>query len=229
MLMEPDRRIRRIAILGGGMGGWTVAATLARKLGGHCSIHVVDTAEAAAAPGFATATQPSFLDLLRFLGVEQSDFVDKTQSTYSLGHRLGDWAAPGQDLWHPFGAFGALIERRPFYHFWHKARALGLKPKLELFSLEKSMALGGRFIFPTNSIGVAQQLRYALHVDTALATRYLRGIAERAGVIRLERKVVSTTRLEDGFVAELKFEDGGSLGADLFVDCSGARAQLIGE
>jgi tryptophan halogenase len=72
-------------------------------------------------------------------------------------------------------------------------------------------------------------MRYALHVDGGLATRYLRGLAERAGVIRLERKVVSAARREDGFVEELKFEDGGSLRADLFLDCSGARAQLIGE
>ena len=63
----------------------------------------------------------------------------------------------------------------------------------------------------------------------ALTARYLRGIAERAGVIRLERKVVSATRREDGFLDELQFEDGGSLRADLFLDCSGSRAQLIGE
>ncbi len=226
--MEPDRRIRRIAIVGGGLAGWTAAATLARKLGGTCSLHVIDTAETTSA-GLAEATQPSFLDLLRFLGVEQNDFVDKTQSTYCLGRRISDWSAPGETFWHPFGAFGALIERRPFYHFWHKARALGLKPKPELFSLENSMALANRFIFPTNSLGVAQQMRYSLHVDAALAARYLRSIAERAGVIRLERKVVDVARREDGFLTELKFEDGGTLSADLFVDCSGSRAQLIGE
>ena len=226
--MTADPRIRRIAIVGGGLAGWTAAATLSRKLGGHCSVHVVDSPEIAA-PGLAVASQPTLLDLLRFLGVEQNDFVDKTQSTYSLARRLSDWAATGQTFWHPFGAFGALVERRPFYHFWHKARALGLKPKPELFSLETSMALASRFIFPTNSLGVAQHMRYGLHVDVALAARYLRAIAERAGAIRLERKVVGATRREDGFLTELKFEDGGSLNADLFIDCTGARAQLIGE
>ena len=175
------------------------------------------------------ATQPSVLELLRQLGVDQNDFIDKTQSTYSLGTRFADWSVPGEASWHPHGAFGALIERRPFYHFWHKARALGLKPRLELFSLETAMALANRFIFPTNTLGVAQHMRYALHLDGALAARYLRGVAERAGVIRLERKVVSATRREDGLLEELKFEDGGSLRADLFIDASGARAQLIGE
>jgi tryptophan halogenase len=226
--MEPDRRIRRIAIVGGGIAGWTAAVTLGRKLGGHCSIHVIDSPEPAAM-GQAEATLPSVLDLLRFLGIDQNDFIDKTQSTYSLGAKFVDWQAAGQSFWHPFGGVGALIERRPFYHFWHKARAQGMKPRIEYFSLELAMALANRFIFPTNSLGVAQHLRYALHFDITLAARYLRTVAERAGVIRLERKVVSAKRREDGFLDELQFEDGGSLGADLFLDCSGARGQLIGE
>src|SRR5262245_45021369 len=182
--MEADRRIRRIAIVGGGITGWTAAATLARKLGGQCSIHLVDSGESTTA-GLAEATHPTVLELLRQLGIEQNDFVDKTQSTYCLGTRLADFT-PGQNFWHPFGAFGALVERRPFYHYWHKARAQGLKPRVELFSLETSMALANRFIFPTNTLGVAQHMRYALHVDAALSARYLRGVAERAGVIRLE-------------------------------------------
>jgi tryptophan halogenase len=226
--MEPDRRIRRIAVVGGGAAGWTAAAMLNRKLGGHCSIHVVDAPEPLS-PGHGEATLPSILELLRFLGIDQNDFIDKTQSTYSLGRRCSDFAAAGESFWHGFGALGALIERRPFYHFWHKGRSLGMKPRLEMFSQEVSFALANRFIFPTNSLGVAPHLRYALHVDAALATRYLRSVAERAGVIRLERKVVSATRAEDGRLEELQFEDGGGLRADLFIDCSGARAQLIGE
>jgi tryptophan halogenase len=136
---------------------------------------------------------------------------------------------PGQSFWRPFGAFGALIERRPFYHFWHKAKASGLQPKPEYFSHEISMSQANRFIFPTNSLGVAQGLRYSLNVDTALATRYLRNLAERAGVIRLEKKLVGATRREDGCIDELEFEDGGRLRADLYLDNTGMRGQLIGE
>jgi tryptophan 7-halogenase len=201
---------------------------LNRKLGGHCSIHVVDTPEPLS-PGHAEVTQPSILEFVRFLGFDQNDFVDKTQATYSLATRFSDWAAPGENFWHAHGALGALIERRPFYHFWHKARVLGLKPRLELFSQEASFAQANRFIFPTNSLGIAPNLRFALHLDGALYARYLRTAAERAGVIRLERKVVSASRREDGGIDELTFEDGGTLRADLYIDCTGARAQLIGE
>jgi tryptophan 7-halogenase len=210
------------------MSGWAAAAILGRKLGGQCSIHVIETPQPASA-GQVKATLPHVLELLKFLGVDQNDFIDKTQSTYSLGTRFHDWTAPASSFWHPFGAFGALVERRPFYHFWHKAKVLGLQPRIEYFSQEIAMASANRFIFPTNSLGVAQQMRYALHVDAALATRYLRNFAERAGTIRLERKVASATRDEHGRLDELQFDDGGKLRADFFIDCSGARGQLIGE
>jgi tryptophan 7-halogenase len=226
--MNPDRRIRRIAVVGGGAAGWTTALTLNRKLGGLCSIHVVDTPEPLS-PGQGEATLPSILDQLRFLGIDQNDFIEKTQSTYSLATHFEGFAAAGQSFWHGLGALGVLIERRPFYHFWHKVRAQGLNPRLELFSQEVAFAMAGRFIFPTNSLGVAQHLRYALHTDASLVTRYFRTAAERGGVIRLERKVVSATRSEDGRLDELQFEDGGKLRADLYVDCTGSRAQLIGE
>lgn len=203
------------------------ASILGRKLGGQCSIHVIESPEPIFV-GHAVATLPPFLELLRFLGIDQNDFIDKTQSTYRLAQRFVDWASPGTSFWHPSGALGALIERRPFYHFWHKARAAGLAPALEFFSLETAMAAANRFIFPTNSLGVAQHMRYALHIDAGLAARYLRTVAERAGTIRLERKVVSVTRDERGNLDELQFEDGGKLRAELFIDNT-PRGQLIGE
>ena len=41
--METDRRIKRIAVVGGGTAGWIAASALARKLGPTCSIHLVES------------------------------------------------------------------------------------------------------------------------------------------------------------------------------------------
>jgi tryptophan 7-halogenase len=224
--MTPDRRIKRIAIVGGGTAGWIAAVTLARKLGGQCSIHLIESPEIGTV-GVGEATIPPILDYLRFVGIDQNDFVDKTQATYKLGIKFCDWLRPGHAYWHPFGGFGLAIERRPFYHFWHKAVAQGLNPKVSFFSHEIAMAEANRFIFPTNPMGVAPNLRYALHFDAVLVARYLRMVAERAGVIRIERKVVGASRREDGAVDELTLEDGGRLRADLYIDCSGFTGLLI--
>jgi tryptophan halogenase len=223
-----DQRIRRIAIVGGGTAGWMAASTLARVLGGTCSIQLIESAEIGTV-GVGEATIPPILDFLRLLGIDQSNFVAQTQATYKLGIAFRDWLRVDHKYWHPFGLFGPQINRYPFYHYWHKAQAQGLDPATGFFSLEAALAEADKFIFPKNSSGVAQELRYALHFDAVLVARYLRGYAEHLGVVRLERKVVAATQREDGFIDELIFENGDRLQADLYIDCSGFRGLLIQE
>ena len=96
--MEADRRIRRIAIVGGGFAGWTAAAILSRKLGGHFLIHVVDSADTVTV-GVERGHAAHDARAAEFLGADQNgSFIDKTQSTYCLGTRFTDWAAAGQNL-----------------------------------------------------------------------------------------------------------------------------------
>ena len=135
--MEPDRRIRRIAIVGGGIAGWTAAAMLgtqARRTMFNPRDRDARARDPRARP---KPTQPHLLELLRFLGVDQNDFIDKTQSTYSLGtrfHRLGG-AGP---------AFLASVrrarraDRAPavLSLLAQGARRWGCTPKLEYFSQE---------------------------------------------------------------------------------------------
>lgn len=225
--LDPERRINRIAIIGGGTAGWMAAAALARMYGGSgCSIQLVESPDIPTV-GVGEATIPGIIDLLRFLGIEQNDFMEKTQATIKLAIRFRDWLHLGHEYWHPFGSFGVSIDRVRFYHFWHKARALGLQPHARDFSLEVAMAEANRFIYPGNSLGIAPNLRYALHFDAGLVARYLRDYSERLGVQRLERSVTGATRRADGSIDEVVFKDGSRLQAQLYIDCSGFRGLLI--
>jgi tryptophan halogenase len=76
---------------------------------------------------------------------------------------------------------------------------------------------------------LAAGLRYALHFDATRVGQYLRRLAERAGVQRLQATVAGTTRQPNGFIADLVLDDGRRIGADLFIDCSGFRGVLIGD
>jgi tryptophan halogenase len=174
------------------------------------------------------ATIPGILEFLRLLRIDQNDFVAEVRASYKLGIQFIDWHHVGHRYWHPFGAFGAGIDRLPFHHFWLKARALGLpEEEKNRLSLEISMAEAGKFIFPQNTLGIAQNLRYALHFDAGLVARYLRRYAEALGVRRLERNVAGATLREDGFIDEIVLTDGGRIKADLYIDCTGFRGLLI--
>ena len=226
--MSSDNRIKRIAIVGGGSAGWIAASVLARALPNYgCSITVIESPDIGTV-GVGEATIPSMMDLLRFLDIDQADFVHHVGATYKLGIKFVDWLTPNHSYWHPFGAFGTAINRRPFFHAWHKAKADGLNPQFNDFSLCSALGDAGKFRFPDMSRpGPAAGLRYALHFDAARVAVYLRAYSERLGVKRLERNVAKATQREDGFLDELVFTDGTRLGADLFIDCTGFRGLLI--
>lgn len=228
MIKDHDRRIRSVAIVGGGTAGWIAASVLARALPNTgCTFTVVESAEIGTV-GVGEATIPPFVDLLGFLGIDLADFVRHTGSTYKLGIKFQDWSRVGEAYWHPFGGFGAAVNRRPFFHSWHKARALGAALDLSAFNLCTALGYQGRFRFPDPKVaGPVSELKFALHFDAVLAARYLRAYAERLGVRRLERTVTSAVQRADGFLEALVFADGGRLEADLFIDCSGFRGLLI--
>ena len=224
--MQTDRRIKRIAIVGGGTAGWIAASALARKLGRSCSIHLVESPDIPTI-GVGEATIPGIIDFLKFLAIDQNDFMEHTRATIKLAIRFVDWHHLGHRYWHPFGAFGVFVDRLPFYHFFHKARANGLDADVSHFSLEIAMAEASRFIFPGNSLGLAPGLRYALHFDAGLVAQYLRRYSEALGVVRLERSVSGATQRADGCIDEIVFKEGDRLQADLYIDCTGFRGLLI--
>ena len=228
MAESGDRRIRSVAIVGGGTAGWLAAAMLARALAGSgLALTVIESAEIGTV-GVGEATIPPIIDLLGFLGIDLADFVRHTQATYKLGIRFEDWTRVGHTYWHPFGTFGSSLNRRPFHHCWHKARAAGVPLSFNDFSLCAALGEAGKFRFPDpGGQGAAAGLRYALHFDAGLVARYLRAYAERAGVRRLERTVSGATRTPAGQLDELVCSDGSRLRADLFIDCSGFRGLLI--
>jgi tryptophan halogenase len=225
---SPDKRIRSIAIVGGGTAGWLAASMLARALPGTRTVITVLESPDIGIVGVGEATIPPIIDVLRFLSIDEADFVRHTQATYKLGIKFTDWKELGHSYWHPFGTFGAPINRRPFYHCWHKARAAGLAPRFNDFSPCATLGDAGKFRFPdSNPDTPASGLRYALHFDATLVAKYLRSYSERLGVVRLERTVVGAARRPDGFLDELRCSDGSTLRADMYIDCSGFRGVLI--
>ena len=226
--MSDTKQIKRIAIVGGGTAGWMAASILARALPGTGTVITVIESPDIGTVGVGEATIPPIIDLLRYLSINESDFVTHTRSTYKLGIKFTDWSGIGRSYWHPFGTFGANINLRPFHHAWTRAQAVGLAPRFNDFSLCAALGDAGKFRFPDAAAqGPVAGLRYALHFDAGLVAKYLRTYSERLGVARLERTVAEATLREDGFLDELIFADGTRLQADLYLDCSGFRGVLI--
>src|SRR5262245_44727368 len=225
-------RIQTIAVVGGGTAGWIAASLLARTAPEHgCKITVVESSQIGTV-GVGEATIPPIIDLLRILGIDEADFIRHTQATFKLGIQFRDWKEIGSRYWHPFGTFGASLNRRPFHHFFLEARAAGENPKIEDYAVCAALGEAGRFHLPAapsatnNNRGPAGQ-RYALHFDAGLVANYLRTYATRLGVTWLDRKISQATLRADGAIDALQCTDGTRVQADLYLDCSGFRGLLI--
>lgn len=223
-------RITRVVILGGGTAGWMTAAALSRCFGRTLRIDLVES-EAIGTVGVGEATIPTIHWFNELIGLDEAAFVRATKASFKLGIEFVDWTRPGHRYFHPFGRYGVDLDQIPFHQHWLKARADGSDRPLSDFSLATALAADNRFAKPVpDPRSILSTLGYAYHFDAALYAGHLRGLAEATGVLRHEGKVSRVERdPQSGFVTALLTDRGERIEGELFIDCSGFRALLIGE
>ncbi|MEN0039095.1 MAG: tryptophan halogenase family protein [Cellvibrio sp.] len=220
--------INKIVIVGGGTAGWITAAALANKLSREvCSIELVESEEIGTI-GVGESTIPPFVEMLRTLGIDEQDFISKTQGSFKLGIRFANWRTKDDVYFHPFGRAGANIGHYDFFQLWLKTKLQGGSYELMDFSPCNIMAKHGRFFLPQKAPKTPiASASYALHMDAKLVAAYLRKYAEAHGVVRTEGMVTEVKQKDNGFIKSIVLKDGREVEGQLFVDCSGFRALMI--
>ena len=222
--------IETILIVGGGTAGWMAAAALSRLIGTQkIRIELVES-EAIGTVGVGEATIPHIQYFNRLLGLDENDFVRKTNATFKLGIQFDDWGHIGESYIHSFGPYGVPMEGIPFHHFWLRhARESGGNHSVDDYNLQVMAAHAGKFQRPENiPKSPLQTITYAFQFDAGLYAKFLREFAEANGVIRTEGRITDTTLdPESGHVRSVILESGAERTADLFIDCSGFRGLLI--
>ncbi|BBD96749.1 tryptophan 7-halogenase [Sphingobium amiense] len=219
----------RVVIVGGGTAGWMTASALATLMGGAVDIHLVESEEIGIV-GVGEATLPHLRAFLERIGADEAAFMAATHATYKLGIQFDGFGCEGQSYIHPFGTYGRPLAGVGFHHFWLRARAEGHAARIDEYSLAVMAAEARRFARPQPDAAQVDSFGYAYQFDATLFGPYLRGIAEPRGVTRTEGRVASVERdAETGDVRALLLADGQRIEGDLFIDCSGFRALLIGD
>ncbi|MDN4501971.1 tryptophan 7-halogenase [Alteromonadaceae bacterium BrNp21-10] len=229
MTQSAPQHLTKIVIVGGGTAGWISASMLAFKLRNQlCQVELIESADIGTI-GVGEATIPPFITLLRNLGINEQDFISKTQGSFKLGIEFANWREKGQQFFHPFGDFGPKLDGHDFYQCWLKSQAMGDNTPIMDYCPTAIMAYQHKFMPPFMAAADSpiQLSNYALHFDASLVAKYLRDYAQGLGVVRHEDTVVEVHNHNNGFIKALQLQSGKLIEGDLFIDCSGFRGLLI--
>jgi tryptophan halogenase len=231
MTHSRERPIQSVAIIGGGTAGWMCAAAISKSFGSAIDVVLVESEEIGTI-GVGEATVPHLSAFNRLLEIPEAEFVRETQGTFKLGIQFNDWGKIGDSYIHGFGTIGRDLGLMPFHQYWLKAHAAGQARDISHYSLNTIAAPLGKFMTPPSDAprnSPLAEIAYAYHFDAGRYAGFLRKRAEAQGANRIEGKVVAVNQSgESGFLESVKLESGQLIHADLFLDCSGFRALLIG-
>lgn len=223
------RHLKRIMIVGGGSAGWMSAALLARLFQGLYEINLVESEEIATI-GVGEATIPAIKKFNELLGLDENEFLQRTQGSFKLGIQFNDWSKLGSSYIHGFGVIGQNLEWLRCHQYWLRMLKKGTASDFSNFSINTAAALQNKFMraAPEMPDSPLAHIAHAFHFDAGLYARFLRGYAEDRGVKRREGKISNVSlNSETGFVESVTMSDGETIAADFFIDCSGFHGVII--
>ncbi|WP_158971880.1 tryptophan halogenase family protein [Paraglaciecola sp. L3A3] len=216
------QKVQKVVIAGGGTAGWIAAATLSSQLGSLIDITLIESADIGTV-GVGEATIPTHKAFHRLIGVDEQEFMQKTQATFKLGIEFSNWGDIGESYFHAFGQIGRSTWMGDFQHLWQHANTLGWGGELQDYCFELQAAKAGKFGKDNKT-----NINYAFHLDASLYASFLSEFSQARGVKRIEGTIDQIEMdSETGHISKLILTNGKSVSGDLFIDCTGFKGLLI--
>jgi len=225
--------VKAVVIVGGGTAGWLTAGVIAARLqsrmkAGGVSVTLIESPDIKII-GVGEGTWPTIRQTLERIGVSETALFRECDASFKQGGKFVGWttSAPGDAYYHPlmvpqgFSQVNLvphwLLEgqRQSFCDFVTPQGRLcdeGLAPKNITDGEYKAVA------------------NYSYHLDAGKFAPFLaRHCTEKLGVRHVLADVVSVQQSESGDIQSVLTPQAGEVSGDLFIDCSGFHALLIGK
>jgi glycine/D-amino acid oxidase-like deaminating enzyme len=230
-----DGGTRSILIVGGGTAGWLSAAYLAKALAlpdnPHLTITLLESPDIGII-GVGEGTFPTIRETLRFLDIDERQFIRESSATFKQGILFTDWLhepRPGKRhrFFHPFEA-PFYSEETSLVPYWLLQDRDSRPSFAEAVTIQDRVAGAKRGPKRPGEPDFDGPLNYAYHIDARNLARLLAERAQELGVVHLTGEIQHARLGGDGAIESVTLKDGSELSADLYIDCSGFRAELIG-
>ena len=224
--------VRKIVIVGGGTAGWLTAAVIAAKhqsrMPGGFSVTLVESPNTPII-GVGEGTWPTLRSTLAKAGVSETDLFRECDAAFKQGGRFVGWTTgePDDAYYHPLMLPQSFAELNlvPYWIAGSNGASFcdavcpqghicdaGLAPKTIATPEYQALA------------------NYSYHLDAGKFAPFMqRHCCEKLGVKHVLADVQHAVRAENGDIRSVVTEQAGEIEGDLFIDCSGFRALLIGK
>ena len=225
-------QVGHVVIVGGGSAGWLVAGVLAaRQRATGLRITLLESPDRPPI-GVGEGTWPSMRDTLRTIGVSESELVRECDATFKQGSRFDGWrhgqpARAGDSYFHPFTLPQGFLDDAELAAAWlaHAAQV----PFADLVCPQPHVAARGLAPKQAQTPDYASVANYAYHFDAAKFGPFLRRhCVEKLGVQHVADEMTGIVAAANGDIAAVRTRGHGDIAGDLFVDCTGMPALLLG-
>lgn len=224
--------VRNIVIVGGGTAGWLTAGVIAarhksRIEAGSFSVTLVESPNVSII-GVGEGTWPTLRTTLAKIGVSETDFFRECDASFKQGARFQRWTTGAVDdaYYHPLMLPKSFAQVNLAPHWLAANDDASFCDAVCPQGRICDDGLAPKTIATPEFEAVAN---YAYHLDAGKFADFLtRHCTTRLGVRHVLADVRHVAMTENGDIAHLDTEQAGVIDGDLFVDCTGFRALLIG-
>jgi tryptophan 7-halogenase len=222
----------KILIVGGGTAGWITAGVLASRypVRGDSGVEICLVESRQQPPiGVGEGTWPTIRATLKQIGVTETDFLCACDASFKQGSHFLRWVDGGDAdaYFHPFTLPAGYEERNLAPYWLENPRGRSFADGMCFQTDICSRGLAPKQITTPEFTGMAN---YAYHLDAGKFGPFLqRHCIDKLAVKHLYDEIIRVESTETGDISHLVTKSGEVLAADLFVDCSGFSALLIGK
>ncbi|MEH6592314.1 MAG: tryptophan halogenase family protein [Halioglobus sp.] len=222
-----------IVIVGGGSAGWLTAGIIAAKHsspveGGPGTRIILLESPDVANLGVGEGTWPTMRDTLRRIGIKEVDFLRGCDASFKQGSQFIDWhRGQGESYYHPFSATSGYPNINLAAHWQESHTDISFG---DAVCAQGRVCDAGRAPKQPQTPEYAFSLNYGYHLNAGKFVDLLQShCVEKLGVEYQLGHVEQVISAENGDIAGLRLASGETISGDLFVDCTGFAAILIGK
>ncbi len=225
------RAVRKVVVVGGGSAGWLTAGVLASHYNTQADngleVILVESPDVATI-GVGEGTWPSMRTTLQNMGISETDFIRDCDVSLKQGTRFDSWVTGENDYYyHPFSlpqGYGEINLAR----YWQRVR--------DKISFADAVCQQGKICdhgLAPKSISTPEyafNLNYGYHLNAGKFADFLkRHCVEKLGVRHVLDHVTRIHTRPNGDIEYLEVRESDPIHGDLFIDCTGFAALLIGQ